>query len=194
MIDIETSGLNPKTDAILQISAVLLDFVDEAGGLQISATYDYEVLPFEGAHIDPKSLQINRIDPFAAGRNALAEAWVLKDLFQKINAHRRAQKCVRAILVGHNASFDRDFLNNACVRCGIKSGPLHPFSCFDTVPLAALAYGQTVLAKACEAAGLGFDVEQAHSAHYDASQTAQLFCHIVNLWEALRSGDAGVGG
>ncbi|MED5560272.1 MAG: exonuclease domain-containing protein, partial [Pseudomonadota bacterium] len=67
----------------------------------------------------------------------------------------------------------------------IKKNPLHPFSCFDTATLAGLAYGQTVLAKACEAANINFESERAHDALYDAKKTAELFCSIVNRWKDL---------
>jgi len=70
-------------------------------------------------------------------------------------------------------------------RCGYKRNPFHPFSCFDTVSLAGLAYGQTVLSKAVLAAGLTFDSREAHSAVYDAERTAELFCSIVNRWRQL---------
>ena len=43
-----------------------------------------------------------------------------------------------------------------------------------------LVFGKTVLAKALRAARLGFDKNEAHSAIYDAKQTAELFCYIVN--------------
>ena len=86
----------------------------------------------------------------------------------------------RAILVGHNAFFDLGFINAAVERCGYKRSPFHPFSTFDTVSLAGLAYGQTVLARAVPLAGLSWDASQAHSAIYDAEMTAMLFCKIVN--------------
>ena len=53
---------------------------------------------------------------------------------------------------------------------------------FDTVSLAGLAYGQTVLSRAAQAAGLDWDNNEAHSALYDAKQTAELFCIISNRW------------
>ena len=53
---------------------------------------------------------------------------------------------------------------------------------FDTVTLAGVAYGQTVLARAAHAAGLAWDPSQAHSAVYDAERTAELFCTIANRW------------
>ena len=72
--------------------------------------------------------------------------------------------------------------NAAANRCKIKRNPFHQFSTFDTVSLAGLAYGQTVLARAARAAGLEWQENEAHSARYDAEMTAELFCKIVNLW------------
>ena len=93
--------------------------------------------------------------------------------------------CQRAILVGHNAHFDLNFLNAAIARVEHKRNPFHPFSVFDTVSLAGMAYGQTVLARAVHAAGLEWDSREAHSAVYDAERTAQLFCIIANAWPRL---------
>ena len=85
----------------------------------------------------------------------------------------------------HNAFFDRDFVNAVVERNDIKRNPFHPFSTFDTVSLAGLAYGQTVLSRAIEAAGLEWEDDRAHSAAYDAERTAELFCTIVNKWDGL---------
>ena len=87
--------------------------------------------------------------------------------------------------MGHNAAFDLNFINAAVHRCQQKRNPFHPFSCFDTATLAGLAYGQTVLAKACAAADIRFSNQDAHSARYDAEKTAELFCTIVNRWKQL---------
>ncbi|MEM7294185.1 MAG: exonuclease domain-containing protein, partial [Pseudomonadota bacterium] len=106
-------------------------------------------------------------------------------IFKPIREAVKVQDCSRAILVGHNAFFDLSFVNAAVERTGIKRNPFHPFSNFDTVSLAGLAYGQTVLARACSAAGLEWNNEEAHSAVYDTVQTAELFCTIVNRWETL---------
>ena len=88
-----------------------------------------------------------------------------------------------AILVGHNAFFDHGFLFAAAERQQIKRNPFHPFSTFDTVTLAGMAFGQTVLAKACAMAGIEFSTRKAHRAGYDCEKTAQLFCTIVNRWQ-----------
>ena len=115
-------------------------------------------------------------------RFALPEREALKKVFDPIRKAVKAGQCTRAILVGHNPAFDLGFLNAAVVRTGIKRNPFHPFSCFDTATLAGLAFGQTVLSRAVKAAGLAWDERDAHSAIYDAEVTADLFCHIVNLW------------
>ena len=56
---------------------------------------------------------------------------------------------------------------------------------FDTATLAGLAVGHTVLARACALADIPFDNNEAHSADYDATKTAELFCLIVNRWQSL---------
>jgi ribonuclease T len=85
-------------------------------------------------------------------------------------------------MVGHNTIMDLNFINAAAARCKVARNPFHPFSVFDTVSLAGLAYGQTVLSRSAQAAGLPWDTEQAHSALYDAKQTAEIFCAIINRW------------
>ncbi len=87
--------------------------------------------------------------------------------------------------MGHNSFFDQGFLNAAAERTDVKRNPFHPFSSFDTATLAGLVYGQTVLAKACEAAGIPFNQRDAHSALYDATRTAELFCSMVNRFRDL---------
>ncbi|MGB0721997.1 MAG: ribonuclease T [Gammaproteobacteria bacterium] len=184
VVDVETGGFNHRTDALLQIAAVILG-MDQSGRLEAVETASYHVKPFHGANIDPKSLAITGIDPHHPLRPALAESEALKRLFVPIRNAVKANGCNRAILVGHNAAFDLNFLNAAVERTGNKRNPFHPFSTFDTVSLAGLAYGQTVLARACEMAGIDFDNASAHSATYDAERTADLFCAVVNGWRDM---------
>ena len=179
VVDVETGGFNCKTDALLEIAAVLVDF-DEHGVLRRDDTYRYHVKPFEGANMEPESLAVNGIDPHHPLRPAIDERDALQRVFRDVRAKVRSTGCTRAILVGHNASFDLGFLNEAIARTAIKRTPFHPFSCFDTATLCGVAYGQTVLARAAIAAGLGWDEDAAHSAAYDAEVTADLFCGIVN--------------
>jgi len=180
VVDVETGGFNARTDALLQIAAVLIT-IDEDGVLQRGATHSWHVKPFEGANIEAASLQVNKIDPWHPLRPAIDEREALQRIFREVRLAMRAASCRRAILVGHNAWFDLGFLNAAIARTGIKRNPFHPFSSFDTATLAGAAYGQTVLAKAATLAGLGWDSQSAHSATYDAEQTADLFCSVCNV-------------
>ncbi len=181
VIDVETGGFTAATDAILEIAACTVR-MDEAGVLAVHRTYSHNVKPFEGANIEQAALDFTGIDPYHPFREAQAEEDALAELFKVIRKEIRDQNCTRAILVGHNAHFDAGFVNAAVERCSIKRNPFHPFSFFDTATLSGLAYGQTVLAKACAEAGIAFDNSEAHSAAYDAERTAELFCDIVNRW------------
>jgi ribonuclease T len=142
------------------------------------------VKPFPGSRLDPASLQVTGIDPYHPLRPALDEADALRALFQEIRKEVKEQSCSRAILVGHNSSFDLQFLNAAVERTGLKRNPFHPFSTFDTVTLGGIAFGQTVLGRAVVAAGFEWHDEKAHSALYDAEMTAKLFCTVVNRFRA----------
>ncbi|MFZ5755419.1 MAG: ribonuclease T [Pseudomonadota bacterium] len=184
IVDVETGGFDHRKDALLEIAAVTLR-MDEAGLLVPEPVMAFAVQPFPGANLEPSALAFTGIDPADPGRNAVPEAEVLLEMFQHVRRRVREEDCKRAILVGHNAVFDLNFLQAAVARCNNKRDPFHPFSCFDTVSLAGLACGQTVLAKACEAMGIPFDDAAAHNAAYDAERTAELFCAIVNKWRML---------
>ncbi|HEX4051736.1 MAG TPA: ribonuclease T [Steroidobacteraceae bacterium] len=179
VIDVETGGFEPSTDALLQIAAVLIE-IDASGRLSPGESHSYHVRPFEGARLDPASLLVNKIDPWHPLRPAIDEADALQRIFREIRTHVRRHGCRRAVLVGHNAAFDLAFLNATVKRAALKRNPFHPFSCFDTATLGGAALGQTVLAKASVVAGLEWDKSRAHSASYDAERTAALFCLICN--------------
>lgn len=186
-VDVETGGFNAQTDALLEIAAVILR-VDDGGNWYPAQTHACHVRPFPGANIDPAALEFNRIDPDHPLRGAVSERDALHKIFAPIRAEIREQQCTRAVLVGHNPAFDLGFVNAAARRSGIKRNPFHPFSTFDTVTLGGLAFGQTVLSRAVQAAGLEWDSRDAHSAIYDAERTAALFCTIVNRWDELSGG------
>ena len=185
VVDVETGGFNEVTDALLQIAAVLID-IDERGRLYCSETVSCHVNPFPGANLDPKSMEVNGIDVDHPFRLAVDEKQALPKIFKPVREAIKQQGCNKAILVGHNAHFDLKFINAAAARSGIKRNPFHPFSTFDTVTLAGLAYGQTVLARAVRSAGMEWDTSEAHSAIYDAEMTAALFCKIVNEFGFLQ--------
>jgi ribonuclease T len=184
VVDLETGGFNSSTDALLEVAAVIVDF-DDQGLLQPEECFRYHVKPFEGANIEPASLEVTGIDPHHPLRPAIPERDALQRIFREIRQKLRQTDCKRAILVAHNAHFDLGFLNQAISRTGIKRSPFHPFSVFDTATLGGIAYGQTVLARMAQAAGMNWDSSAAHSAAYDAERTAEIFCQIVNSFKPI---------
>jgi ribonuclease T len=180
VVDVETSGVDPKKNALLEICIVLLT-INTNGQFTPDSRFFEHVLPFEGAILDPESLAFTGIDPYQPLRFALDEKQALQQIFAPIHQALKETHCQRAVLVGHNAWFDLLFIKEAAKRTGVKS-PFHAFTCFDTATLAGLMYGQTVLAKALRASGIFFDSKEAHSAIYDAEKTADLFCTMLNRW------------
>jgi ribonuclease T len=184
VVDVETGGFNAQKDALLEVAACLIR-MDNFGRLYLAETVAVNVEPFDGANIDPRSLEITGIQVDSPLRGAVPEQEALRRIAQPVRKEVRDTGCQRAILVGHNSFFDLSFLNAAIERTGFKRSPFHPFSSLDTVSLAGLAFGQTVLSRAAQAAGMEWNESEAHSAIYDAEKTAELFCSIVNRWKIL---------
>src|SRR5271157_3668111 len=168
VIDVETGGFNPRTDALLEIAAVLIEMRSD-GTLRRGETFRYHVTPFPGSNLEPASLAVTGIDPHHPLRPAIPEEDALQRIFKEV----------------HNAFFDLNFLNAAVARTQIKRNPFHPFSSFDTATLGGVAFGQTVLMRATLAAGLEWDTASAHSAAYDAERTADLFCTVCNQFQGV---------
>ena len=184
VVDVETGGFNAKTDAILEIAASII-CMDDFGRLKIAETIAANIVPFQGSRIEPSSLEFTGIDLNDPLRNPITEKDAVTKIFLPVRQELRATDCQRAVLVGHNPAFDLAFLNAAIERVNYKRNPFHPFSSFDTATLGGLAFGQTVLARAVQAAGIDWDESSAHSAEYDTVKTAELFCAIVNRWKIL---------
>ena len=184
VVDVETGGFNAATDALLEIAMVPLE-MDEEGFLYPGEVMSANIHPFDGANLEQEALDFTGIDPFDPERDAEFEIDALTPMFQTVRREIKHYGCNRAVLVGHNAHFDHGFLRAAIDRNDIKRDPFHPFSSFDTASIAAIALGQTVLAKSCKTAGIDFDNSEAHSAAYDTYKTAELFCYIVNRYKDL---------
>lgn len=178
VVDVETAGFNAQTDALLEVAAIPVLLNDEGQFICGELLHEH-VEPFPGANLDPKALEFTGIIPDHPLRFAKPELAALDALFSPIEKLLKETGCSRAVLVGHNAWFDLSFIKAASDRCKRKL-PFHSFTSFDTATLAGIGLGQTVLARACQAARIPFDTEQAHSAIYDTERTAELFCYLAN--------------
>jgi len=179
IIDVETTGVDFNRHGLLEIAAVLVDYNND-GQLVPTTTDFWHINPFEKAVIDPKAMAVNQIDHTHPFRFAKDEALALTEFFNFISNAVKETHCRRAVLVGHNAHFDLNFIIAAAKRCNLSNIPLHGFTCIDTATLGGVFYGKTVLAKALKKAQIKFNKEEAHSAVYDAEKTAELFCKIIN--------------
>ena len=182
VVDLETGGFDPKVNAILEIAITLIE--DNDGVLEVGETFRHHIKPYEGLVVEKESLEFTKINLSHPLRNSVTEKDALNDLFKIINKARNKYECSRAILVGHNAHFDSYFLNESVERNNIKKSPFHPFSVLDTVTMGALATNQTVLARVCESLEIPYDSKEAHSAAYDSTVTAEVFCSIVNRYQS----------
>ena len=181
VVDVETGGFDWNRHALLEIAVQPIE-LDEAGRYVPGEIASAHLDPAPGTEIDPKSLEVTGIRLDHPFRLSKPEKEALDHVFAPVRAAVRKHGCQRAILVGHNAHFDLNFLNAAVARTAHKRNPFHPFSVFDTVTLGGIAYGQTVLARAVQAAGYDWNADEAHSAVYDTEQTARLFCAVANSW------------
>lgn len=184
VVDLETGGFDPKTNAILEIAATLIVKNEGTQLLDVGKTYRYHIEPYEGLVVEQESLDFTKINLNHPLRNAITEKDALEELFKIINTERTANGCSRAILIGHNAHFDHSFLTEAVSRNNIKKSPFHPFSVLDTVTLGALHTKQTVLARICDVLNIDYVSKEAHSAAYDSDITAKVFCKIVNEFDS----------
>jgi hypothetical protein len=87
VVDVETGGFNPATDALLEIAAVMLN-LNSIGDLELGDRHRYLVKPFPGGRLEPASLEVTGIDPFHPLRPAIDEHDALTQLFKD-----RAQRC-----------------------------------------------------------------------------------------------------
>lgn len=179
IVDIETSGFDPQKAAILQVAFMFVT-MDEHGMLHPDELLRAEIRPFPGAQIEEANIKYIGLDPFDESRGLEDEFIALPRLFKAVSKRIKKEGCKKAILVGHNGAFDRDFINAAVERMKYKRNPFHPFTVLDTASLSGLVYGQTVLGLACFAAGIDFDDGEAHDAGYDTRMECELFCRLVN--------------
>lgn len=61
VVDVETGGFNPRTDALLEIAMVTLRF-DNDGFLHPHQTFSANIHPFDGANLEREALDFTGID------------------------------------------------------------------------------------------------------------------------------------
>jgi ribonuclease T len=87
VVDFETGGFNSRTDALLEMAAVILRMNDD-GTIGRGDTIHCHVKPFEGANLEPAALQITGIDPWHPLRLALADLGFLNEAIARTGVKR----------------------------------------------------------------------------------------------------------
>ncbi len=165
-IDTETTGLDPRVHEVIEV-AIVKEWPD--GKLEEWST---KVAPQNLKVATEIALKVN-------GYNDHPELWEGAPKFDDI-APLVAAKLDDCVLVGHNVSFDLDFLNEALKRAG--SPAKLPYHKVDTVTL-AYAY---LVPKGLKSLSLdnirrffGWSHEGAHTALVDAHDARRLYREIV---------------
>ena len=164
VVDFETTGLNPETDRIVQLAAVIVN-----GEGHIVDSFDTIVKPESPAEYQHGAEHIHGIsaEQVSSGmplRPALEQLW-------SISAGN--------VFTAHNASFDLGFLHAESERVGIEGQvEIH----IDTLELSRRTAGTDTtrrhnLFALCE--HYGIERDQVHDAKSDATATAQLLMHLI---------------
>ncbi len=163
VLDVETTGLNPTVDRIVEIAVVTLD--ENGYFLGEWASRVNPQGPIGASHIHHITQAEVDVAPLFA------------DLAQPLAAHLSG-----ATLVAHNADFDGSFLYTEFERAGWEP-PMAPWICTMRSTRSAFPeMGRYRLADCCEA--IGRPLTNAHSALGDARAAAWLMHHH------LTSGDS----
>lgn len=176
-IDVETSGLDPNTNEILEFAGKLVrprDFV------VIKDLY-FKVKPLHIETAHPKALQVNGYTP---------EKWA--DAIDPAEAAERiASFCEGAVILGHNPRFDIGFINALLRRYQIEKHI--DYHVVDTVTLAIehlvpLGLDSVSLVNVCKF--LGIPNDDAHTAMGDVNRCLQVYQKLARAtcWDRWRWG------
>lgn len=174
-IDTETTGLDPNKHEILEIAVV----VEQDG--KVIDKFVGKIKPKMIASAEPKALEMN-------GYAKNPEAWSTAPTMEEVGPIlvKMLEGCT---LVGHNVSFDEDFLKQNLKRAGVL-GKI-PYHKIDTVTLvyehlSPLGLKRVSLDSVRDF--LSWDKEGAHTAMKDVEDTRKLFllCWRMGFWTRLK--------
>ncbi|MEX1019499.1 MAG: helicase C-terminal domain-containing protein [Litorilinea sp.] len=169
-LDLETTGLNPQSDAIIEIGAVCFAcrYADNQTHIRIVDRFV--------TFVNPNRTIPLRIQQLTGIRDAdLANAPTLDDVVPELLAFIPANAVA---VVAHNADFDFGFLNTAGIQFHRPTQ--------DTFELASIflpSMSSYSLGELCRA--LEISLPDAHRALDDAEATAHLFYHILHRMQSV---------
>lgn len=171
-IDVETTGLDPKTNSIIEIAAIRTDSQGK-----ITDSYTDRIIP--STEVSESAAKVNGYDaekwtdavPFATAMHALSKAIV-------------ENKGERVVMVAHFADFDRSFIKANCERAS-TTNPLPERAWIDTGALLwPLAFNGAIKSRALESACAYFDIinTSPHTAPGDCLATCKLYWTLMRRY------------
>jgi len=171
-LDVETTGLDPKTSAISQIAAIA------PNGSECSI----EMKPFDGAEISPKALQVQGI--------TVKQLMTRETQFEGFSRFCKFVTCFDEqpfMIAGYNAGFDKNFIFESMIRLGYR--PIQLFSPYvvDVYALTQI-YFSDLQSKPCNfqlstvCAWFKIPLPGAHNALADIRATQTLFTLLRSQW------------
>ena len=82
VVDLETGGFTPSSDAILEIAITLINYDRE---FSVGETHRFHIDPFPGLKIHQDALEFTKINLEHPLRNAVSEQEALQSIFKIIN-------------------------------------------------------------------------------------------------------------
>lgn len=173
-IDTETTGLNPKTNALIQLSGLI-----EVDG-SVKESFDFFLRPWNGAVVEPEALAVNgrSIDEISNFQDHILVIHQFRTLLSKYaNKYDKDDKFVFA---GYNPNFDIGFLRETFLKAGDNYYGSWFFNCpLDVATIVAekvvsgLRLPNYKLVTVCEHYSIG--LEDAHSSDNDIRATRELY-------------------
>ena len=159
VFDLETTGLYPDRDRIIEIGAVKFNLAGEE--------YRFSGLINPGIEIPQAASNVNGIDDsMVADKPAIEE--ILPDFVSFID---------NTVLIAHNIGFDASFLMSNIERLNI---PVNDLICLDTIILAKKFFkGLYSYSLGNIVKNLGIELENAHRAEDDAVACMNLFTECL---------------
>lgn len=183
-VDVETTGLDPSRHEVIEVAVVFDESVFRRLGAPWAlrlrreepdvAVWHTRIRPERIGDADPGALRVNRYDP-----ERWADAPTTSEIADTIVA-LLTRSGADPVIVGHNVSFDRDFLNALLRNTGRKDRVSH-----HTVDTVALCYEHLVpcglesLSLDNVRRFLGIPTEGSHAALKDAVDARDVYLRLT---------------
>ena len=162
VVDLETTGLNPETDDIIEIGAIKM-------------LRHERIETFDAIIKTERSIPSGISEMTGINEQMLSDSGeLLCDVLIKLSSFLG-----NLPIVGHNIDFDKSFLLNACAKCGC---PLIVNRCIDTLSLARrLIKGVENHKLDTLAVRFGIERGKCHRGVNDCETTAQVYRKLIDL-------------